>query len=130
MTLFRLLLSLSRLPPALFDVDPLCITETDDARGREREREREKLQLGEYYEVLEHCSSILNKYEDNVKAYFKRGKAHAAVWNIREAQADFNKVTELDPSLTGTVNRERRALEQRLRDKSQEERERYRGIFI
>ncbi|XP_041087866.1 AH receptor-interacting protein-like [Polyodon spathula] len=89
-----------------------------------------KLQLGEYYEVLEHCSSILNKYEDNVKAYFKRGKAHAAVWNVREAQADFNKVTELDPSLTGTVNRERRALEQRLRDKSQEERERYRGIFI
>ncbi|KAB0390084.1 hypothetical protein E2I00_011608, partial [Balaenoptera physalus] len=45
-----------------------------------------KLAAQEYYEVLDHCSSILNKYDgehralgrqDNVKAYFKRGKAHA-----------------------------------------------------
>ncbi|TUM96408.1 AH receptor-interacting protein [Bagarius yarrelli] len=76
-----------------------------------------KLMLGQYYEVLEHCSSILNKYEDNVKAYFKRGKAHAAVWNEAEARADFQKVLELDSSLAPAVSKEIQAMEKRLREK-------------
>ncbi|XP_075401393.1 AH receptor-interacting protein isoform X1 [Tenrec ecaudatus] len=99
-----------------------------------------KLVAEEYYEVLDHCSSILNKYEgcrllpllphaDNVKAYFKRGKAHAAVWNAQEAQADFAKVLELDPALAPVVSRELRALEARLRQKDKEEKARFRGIF-
>lgn len=66
---------------------------------------------------------------DNVKAYFKRGKAHAAVWNTQEAQADFAKVLELDPALEPIVNRELRALETRIRQKDQEEKARFRGIF-
>uniref|UniRef100_A0A8D2MCA2 AH receptor-interacting protein n=1 Tax=Zonotrichia albicollis TaxID=44394 RepID=A0A8D2MCA2_ZONAL len=80
-----------------------------------------KLQCEEYYEVLDHCSSILNKYEDNVKAYFKRGKAHAAVWNVAEAQADFAKVLALDPSLRPVVSKELRSLEARLREKDAED---------
>ncbi|XP_023566246.1 AH receptor-interacting protein isoform X2 [Octodon degus] len=88
-----------------------------------------KLVAKEYYEVLDHCSSILNKYDDNVKAYFKRGKAHAAVWNAQEAQADFAKVLELDPALEPIVNRELRALESRIRQKDEEEKARFRGIF-
>ncbi|XP_060014378.1 AH receptor-interacting protein isoform X1 [Lagenorhynchus albirostris] len=88
-----------------------------------------KLAAQEYYEVLDHCSSILNKYDDNVKAYFKRGKAHAAVWNAREAQADFAKVLELDPALAPIVSRELRALEARIRQKDEEDRARFRGIF-
>ncbi|XP_019593261.1 AH receptor-interacting protein isoform X4 [Rhinolophus sinicus] len=88
-----------------------------------------KLVAQEYYEVLDHCSSILNKYEDNVKAYFKRGKAHAAVWNAQEAQADFAKVLELDPALAPIVSRELRALEARIRQKDEEDKARFRGIF-
>ncbi|XP_030307268.1 AH receptor-interacting protein isoform X2 [Calypte anna] len=88
-----------------------------------------KLQCEEYYEVLDHCSSILNKYEDNVKAYFKRGKAHAAVWNVAEAQADFAKVLSLDPSLRPVVSRELRSLEARLREKEAEDKIRFKGIF-
>ncbi|XP_003941244.1 AH receptor-interacting protein isoform X1 [Saimiri boliviensis] len=88
-----------------------------------------KLVAKEYYEVLDHCSSILNKYDDNVKAYFKRGKAHAAVWNAREAQADFAKVLELDPALAPVVSRELRALEARVRQKDEEDKARFRGIF-
>ncbi|KAM4898479.1 LOW QUALITY PROTEIN: AH receptor-interacting protein-like [Sylvia borin] len=87
-----------------------------------------KLQCEEYYEVLDHCSSILNKYEDNVKAYFKRGKAHAAVWNVAEAQADFAKVLALDPSLP-VVSKELRSLEARLREKDAEDKIRFKGIF-
>lgn len=88
-----------------------------------------KLVAEEYYEVLDHCSTILNKYDDNVKAYFKRGKAHAAVWNAQEAQADFAKVLQLDPALAPVVSRELRALDARIRQKDQEDKARFRGIF-
>uniref|UniRef100_A0A3B1JQ00 peptidylprolyl isomerase n=1 Tax=Astyanax mexicanus TaxID=7994 RepID=A0A3B1JQ00_ASTMX len=88
-----------------------------------------KLMLGHYYEVLEHCSSLLNKYEDNLKAYFKRGKAHAAVWNEAEARADFAKVLELDPSLGPAVAKEIRAMEERIRQKEKEEKGRYKNLF-
>ncbi|XP_053535890.1 AH receptor-interacting protein [Ictalurus punctatus] len=89
-----------------------------------------KLMQGQYYEVLDHCSSLLNKYEDNVKAYFKRGKAHAAVWNEAEARSDFEKVLKLDPSLAPAVAREIRAMEERIREKEKEEKGRYKNLFM
>lgn len=73
-----------------------------------------KLVAQEYYKVLDPSSSILNKYDNTVKAHFKRGKAHATVWNAQEAQADFAKVLELDPALAPLVSRELRALETRI----------------
>ncbi|XP_049576470.1 AH receptor-interacting protein [Syngnathus scovelli] len=88
-----------------------------------------KLLQGHYYEVIEHCSSLAFKYEDNVKAFYKRAKAHAAVWNETEARADFAKVLELDPSLGPSVNKELRALEERIRTKEKEEKGRYKGLF-
>ncbi|XP_062386708.1 AH receptor-interacting protein [Sardina pilchardus] len=88
-----------------------------------------KLNQNQYYEVLDHCSSLLSKYENNVKAYFKRGKAHAAVWNEKEARADFAKVVELDPSLAPSVARELRAMEERIREKEKEEKGRYKNLF-
>ncbi|KAG9342414.1 hypothetical protein JZ751_016416 [Albula glossodonta] len=88
-----------------------------------------QIMQGQYYEVLDHCSSILYKYEDNVKAYFKRGKAHSAVWNEAEARADFAKVVELDPSLEPSVARELRQMEERIRAKQKEEKGRYKSLF-
>ncbi|XP_030644204.1 AH receptor-interacting protein [Chanos chanos] len=88
-----------------------------------------KLIQGQYYEVLDHCSSLINKYGDNVKAYFKRGKAHAAVWNEAEARADFARVMELDPTLASSVAKELRGLEERLREKQKEEKGRYKNLF-
>ncbi|CAB1426904.1 unnamed protein product [Pleuronectes platessa] len=88
-----------------------------------------KLLQGQYYEVIEHCSSLVFKYEDNVKAFYKRAKAHAAVWNQTEARADFAKVLELDPSLGPSVAKELRAMEDRIRSKEKEEKGRYKGLF-
>ncbi|XP_077107266.1 AH receptor-interacting protein [Ranitomeya variabilis] len=88
-----------------------------------------KLLEGEYYQVLEHCSSILNKYSDNVKALFKRGRAHAAVWNASEAEQDFSRAVELDPSLAPLVAKELKKLEVRLSEKDEEDKARFRGIF-
>ena len=51
-------------------------------------------------------SSILSKYDDTVMAYFNYSKAHAAVWNSQEDQADFAKVLELGPTLATMVSPE------------------------
>ncbi|CAH2321411.1 AH receptor-interacting [Pelobates cultripes] len=88
-----------------------------------------KLLQGEYYQVLEHCSSILNKYSDNVKALFKRGRAHAAVWNASEAEEDFSRAVSLDPSLAPLVAKELKQLGERLHEKECEDKARFRDIF-
>lgn len=64
-----------------------------------------------------------------MKAYYKRAKAHAAVWNEKEARADFAKVLQLDPSLEPSVSKELRLLEERLRSKDKEDKNRYKGLF-
>ncbi|KAK9393530.1 aryl-hydrocarbon-interacting protein-like 1 [Crotalus adamanteus] len=87
------------------------------------------LELGEYYEVLEHTTEILQKHSGNVKAYFKRAKAHAAVWNEKEARADFLKAAQLDPSLAAAVRKELKILGERMRSKHVEDRKRYRDLF-
>lgn len=74
--------------------------------------------------------SLARSTADNVKAYFKRGKAHAAVWNEVEARADFEKVMQLDPSLGPAVSREIRAMEVRIREKDKEDKGRYKNLFV
>ena len=66
---------------------------------------------------------------DNVKALYKRAKAHAAVWNETEARADFAKVLELDPTLESSVAKELRIMEEKIRTKDKEEKGRYKGLF-
>uniref|UniRef100_A0A8B9CUP7 AIP/AIPL N-terminal FKBP-type PPIase domain-containing protein n=1 Tax=Anser brachyrhynchus TaxID=132585 RepID=A0A8B9CUP7_9AVES len=88
-----------------------------------------QLELGEYYEVLEHTTELLQKHKDNAKAYFKRAKAHAAVWNEREAREDFLRVADLDPAMAAAVKKELKQLGERMRKKHVEDRKRYQGLF-
>eukprot|EP00076_Gallus_gallus_P006656 XP_001233085.4 aryl-hydrocarbon-interacting protein-like 1 [Gallus gallus] len=88
-----------------------------------------QLELGEYYEVLEHTTELLQKHNDNAKAYFKRAKAHAAVWNEREAREDFLRVAHLDPAMAAAVKKELKLLGERMRKKHVEDRKRYQGLF-
>ncbi|XP_043913204.1 aryl-hydrocarbon-interacting protein-like 1 [Protopterus annectens] len=87
------------------------------------------LELGDYYEVLEHTSEILTKHHDNVKAYYKRAKAHAAVWNETEARADLLRVVQLDPKLAPAVKKELQQLKEQMQVMHLEEKQRYSGIF-
>ncbi|XP_023675670.2 uncharacterized protein [Paramormyrops kingsleyae] len=87
------------------------------------------LELQEYYEVLEHTTELLEKHKDNVKAYYKRAKAHAAVWNKTEARQDFLTVARLDVTLAALVQRELRHLADRMREKHLEEKNSYRAIL-
>uniref|UniRef100_A0A8C2TEN0 Aryl-hydrocarbon-interacting protein-like 1 n=1 Tax=Coturnix japonica TaxID=93934 RepID=A0A8C2TEN0_COTJA len=88
-----------------------------------------QLELGEYYEVLEHTTELLQKHNDNAKAYFKRAKAHAAVWNEKEAREDFHRVAHLDPAMAAAVKKELKLLGERMRKKHVEDRKRYQGLF-
>ncbi len=86
--------------------------------------------MSNIYHLCYGCpSSFFIFLTDNLKAYFKRGKAHAAVWNEAEARADFAKVIELDPSLETSVAKELRAMEDRIREKQKEEKGRYKNLF-
>lgn len=60
-----------------------------------------------------------------MKGYYKRAKAHAAVWNEKEARRDFNMVAHLDVTLASLVQRELRAMSERIREKYWEEKEQY-----
>ncbi|XP_074771483.1 aryl-hydrocarbon-interacting protein-like 1 [Athene noctua] len=88
-----------------------------------------QLELGEYYEVLEHTTELLQKHNDNAKGYFKRAKAHAAVWNEREAREDFLRASNLDPAMAAAVKKEMKQLGERMRKKHVEDRKRYQGLF-
>ncbi|XP_072288363.1 uncharacterized protein [Eucyclogobius newberryi] len=84
-----------------------------------------KLELEEYYEVIKHTSELLEKHKDCVKAYYKRAKAHTAVWNEKEARKDFNMVAQLDVTLNSLVHRELKNLSERMKEKYWEEKEAY-----
>ncbi|MBN3299755.1 AIPL1 protein, partial [Amia calva] len=87
------------------------------------------LELKEYYEVLEHTTELIERKKGNVKAYYKRAKAHAAVWNEKEARQDFLMVATLDISLAPLVQREIKLLKERMREKYSEEKLSYWGIL-
>jgi len=88
-----------------------------------------KLLTHDYYPVITHTSDVLTREPDNVKALFRRAKAHAAVWNVKEAQEDFSKVNELDPSLENAIKKELSALENKVKNKNNQEKSRLKGMF-
>lgn len=88
-----------------------------------------KLFLKDYYPVIEHTSTVLKRNPDNVKALFRRAKAHVGAWNPEEAQEDFQKVMTLDSSLTPAVQKELKLLEELQKRKDSEDRNKLKGLF-
>lgn len=62
-----------------------------------------KFHLNEFYSCIEHTTSILEYQPSNVKAMYRRAKAHASVGNLDEARADFKKCQEIDPGLAKDI---------------------------
>jgi len=88
-----------------------------------------KLSLKEYYAVIEHCSEVLEIEPENVKAFFRRGKAHIGAWNPEEAKKDFSQVAELDPSLSNACKRELKVLENLEKEKDRQDKEKLKNMF-
>ena len=66
-------------------------------------------------------------FTDNIKALFRRGKAHAEVWNLDEAKADLGRALQLDPSLLATVNKLLTHLSQKLKEQDDLQRKKLQG---
>ncbi|CAE1225617.1 AIP [Acanthosepion pharaonis] len=86
-----------------------------------------KLLSNEYYTVIEHCNTVLKHDPDNVKALFRRGKAHIGAWNPEDARNDLERVIELDSSATKDARKQLKILEELKKQKDLEDRERLRG---
>lgn len=86
-----------------------------------------KLIQGDFYGVIEHTSEVLKKDENNVKALFRRAKAHAAVWNIEEAKQDFIKASQLDSSLSKVILNELKQLDIKSKQKDEEDKNKLKG---
>ncbi|XP_061198185.1 AH receptor-interacting protein-like [Saccostrea echinata] len=88
-----------------------------------------KLFLKDFYPVIEHTSTVLKREPENVKALFRRAKAHVGAWNPLEAREDFSKVMTLDPSLSTAVQKELKNLEELQKQKDSEDRNKLKGLF-
>ncbi|XP_065083417.1 AH receptor-interacting protein [Ochlerotatus camptorhynchus] len=89
-----------------------------------------KLLDNDYYAVIEHCSEVLDKYDNaNVKALFRRAKAHVGAWNPDRAKEDFQRAAELDPTLAGAVGKELKNLQEMIRLKDVEDKLKFQKLF-
>ncbi|XP_040194407.1 aryl-hydrocarbon-interacting protein-like 1 isoform X1 [Rana temporaria] len=87
------------------------------------------LRMEEFYEVLEQTTDLIQHHPGLTKAYFLRAKANAEVWNEVEAKKDFEKVVELDPTMTRQVKKEITKLEVRMEEKEEEDKLKYKNLF-
>lgn len=86
-----------------------------------------KLLLKEYVEVIHHTTTVLDFDAHNVKALFRRAKAHSSCWNVEQAREDFKEVCKLDPSLARTVDKELKSLASRVKEKDEQDRDHFKG---
>lgn len=88
-----------------------------------------KLLSGDFYEVIEHTTSVLDKDKDNVKALYRRAKAHVGCWNPAEAREDLNRVAMLDPAMKKVIKRELEELDKLIQQHDAENRKKLQGLF-
>ena len=66
---------------------------------------------------------------DNIKALFRRAKAHTGAWNPTEAKQDFQSVLDKDPSLSMTCKKEIRKVEEMEKQKNIEDKQKMKNLF-
>ncbi|XP_038074792.1 AH receptor-interacting protein-like [Patiria miniata] len=88
-----------------------------------------KLMLQDYYQVIEHTTTVLAKDETSVKALYRRAKAYAACWDFTKSRKDFKMALELDPSLGTAVRKELRLLDEAEKKKDEEDKAKMKVVF-
>lgn len=88
-----------------------------------------KLLSKDYYPVINYCTEVLKYDPENVKAYYRRAKAHAGVWMEKEAERDFIKCVELDSKLNSAVAKEMSDFKKLLQQKQREDKDKFKGLF-
>lgn len=88
-----------------------------------------RLMQKDFYKVIEFCTEVISMDPDNLKAYYRRGKAHAGAWNIEKATLDFDKCISLDPSLEQSISKEMKALKESVKLQEDKEKNAYKKLF-
>eukprot|EP00794_Sanderia_malayensis_P013957 gene13957-15413_t len=88
-----------------------------------------KLHSQDYYQVIKHTSTVLERHPENVKALFRRAKAHAAVWNPDEAVKDFQQAMQLDSSLTKCITKELQKIQDASQEKLDSDKQKWKSLF-
>ena len=83
--------------------------------------------LKEYYSVIEHAGTILEFQPNNLKALFRRGKAHKALFNINEAKDDFNRLISLDDKMRQSCLNELNEFEKEIKIKNENDKLKFKG---
>ncbi|CAB3227157.1 unnamed protein product [Arctia plantaginis] len=89
-----------------------------------------KLIKGEYYPVIEHCSTVLEYDRDNEKALYRRAKAHIGAWNPDMAQEDFIRLKSINPSMGKIVDKELDNIKKLRKDKENNDKNALKNMFI
>lgn len=88
-----------------------------------------KLNVKDYYHAIEHCTEILKYDRDNVKALFRRAKAHTGAWNFEEARKDFEQAVKSDQLLLGAVTKELKHLDSLEKSNDLKDKQRFKNMF-
>lgn len=83
----------------------------------------------DYYKVIEHTSTVLDKDIDNVKALYRRAKAHVGAWNPEKAREDFKRAAEIDPTLQRTVKKELENIDRLVKEHNAEDGRKLKAMF-
>ncbi|CAH2096009.1 unnamed protein product [Euphydryas editha] len=89
-----------------------------------------KLIKGEYYDVIEHCNTVLEYDADNEKALYRRAKANVGAWNPDAAEKDFKRLKTLNPDLTPTIDKELENIKQLRKEKSEKDKDALKKLFV
>lgn len=82
-----------------------------------------------YYKAIECCTEVLKYDPNNLKAYYRRAKSHVGAWNDQEAQADFEKCLEIDPSLKNAVAKELTILKEKMKQHDDQNKSAFQKMF-
>jgi AH receptor-interacting protein len=89
-----------------------------------------KLKQGDFYSAIEHATTILDSDSSNVKARYRRAKAHVGVWNVEQAKNDYNYLLlnlKDDENIHTLVQHELQQLLQAEHEKYKEDKSRLSG---
>ena len=88
-----------------------------------------RLNQADYYRVIECCTEVLQYDQNNLKALYRRGKAHVGAWNPEKAEEDFNRCVELDQNLKTAITKEIASLNEKIRSYDEKSKNNLKKLF-
>ena len=79
--------------------------------------------------MIDCCTEVLQYDPNNLKAFYRRGKAHVGAWNPEKAEEDFNRCIVLDQSLQPAITKEIALLNEKIRSYDEKSKNNLKKLF-